>query len=86
MKPFVPTPAAPIECPPRSPGSALEAYLARLYVDEKVRARFLFDPRNEARRAGLEPSECDDLARLDCVGLELAARSYAAKRKRKSVA
>ena len=61
-----------------SPG--FEAFLARLYVDEAARRRFLDDPRGVARAAGLDEAEVDALARIDRAGLELAARSFAAKR------
>lgn len=59
---------------------ALEALLARLYVDAEARARFVADPRGEAMRAGLDGDECDAMARADLVGLEMAAASFAAKR------
>jgi hypothetical protein len=59
---------------------ALEAFLARIYVDAEARTRFLADPRGEAARAGLTPEECDALARIDRVGLDLCARSFARKR------
>jgi hypothetical protein len=60
--------------------TAFEAFLARLYVDAAVRERFLADPRGEAARAGLTPSECAALDGIDRSGLELAARSFASKR------
>ena len=58
-----------------------ESYLARLYLDKEARARFLADPRGEAARAGFHPTECEALANLDRVGLELASQSFARKRK-----
>ena len=62
---------------------AFEAYLARLYVDENARAAFLADPRDNAARAGLAPAECEAVAGLDRVGLELAADSFERKRQAK---
>ncbi len=64
-------------------GQNLEAFLARLYVDEKSRARFRANPRGEAQRAGLSDGEIRSLESIDWVGLELAARSFARKRRRK---
>lgn len=60
--------------------AAVQAFLARLYVDDALRARFLADPSAEARRAGLDDAETAALAAIDREGLALAARSYAAKR------
>jgi len=57
-----------------------EAFLARLYVDAALRARFLADPVATASAAGLTAPECAALARIDRVGLALAARSFEAKR------
>ena len=57
-----------------------EAFLAALYVDPELRRRFVADARATAAAAGLEPNEIDALAQIDLTGLELAARSYAAKR------
>lgn len=63
---------------------AFEAFMVRLYVDAAARQRFLRDPRREAEAPGahLTPEEVDALARIDRTGLELAAASYAAKRRR----
>jgi hypothetical protein len=58
-----------------------ETLLAQLYVHEHVRAAFTADPHGVARAAGLGPDECAGLASIDRVGLELAARSFAAKRR-----
>ena len=58
----------------------LEAFLATLYVDEEARSRFLADPGSQALRAGLSEEECTSLTKIDAVGLELAAHSYAHKR------
>ena len=59
---------------------ALERFLAVLYVDSKVRARFLAAPAAEAARAGLTAEQCRALENIDRVGLEMAARSFARKR------
>jgi hypothetical protein len=60
---------------------SFEEFLARLYLDETFRARFLADPRAEATRAGFNADEIDALVHIDRVGLELAANSLAAKRR-----
>jgi len=64
--------------------SKLEKFLASLYVDAKLRARFLNAPREEAARAGLNTGQCDALAAIDRVGLEMAARSFERKRQKKN--
>jgi len=63
--------------------TAFEAFLARIYVDPDARARFKADPYAEARRAGLSPEECAAIVKIDWVGLELATRSFAKKRRTK---
>jgi hypothetical protein len=62
---------------------AFEAFLTRIYVHAGARARFRASPRAEARRAGLSEDECASLENLDWAGLEMAARSFADKRRRK---
>jgi hypothetical protein len=62
----------------------LEKFLASLYVDATLRARFLTAPREEARRAGLSPAQCEALVAIDRVGLEMAARSFERKRQKKN--
>ena len=57
-----------------------ETFLARLYTDASLRTRFLADPRAEAQRHLLTAEECDALERIDRVGLEMSARSFAHKR------
>ena len=57
-----------------------EVFLATLYTDAVTRARFLSNPRDEGERHGLNAEECLALERIDRVGLELAARSFALKR------
>jgi hypothetical protein len=59
---------------------SLERFLARIYVDAEVRGRFLADPEAEALRAGLTAEQARQLASIDRVGLEMAARSFAKKR------
>ena len=60
-----------------------EAFLAALYVDDDLRRRFLSDARATAAAAGLDANEIEALARIDLTGLELATRSFAAKRESK---
>jgi hypothetical protein len=57
-----------------------EAFLANLYVDNQARSRFLADPRREVLRAGLTEADCAALDKIDWIGLELAADSFARKR------
>ena len=61
--------------------SRFEAFLARLYVEESVRAKFLADPRGEALKAGLTAQEVEAIAKIDRVGLELLATSLERKRR-----
>jgi hypothetical protein len=58
----------------------VEVFLAKLYVDDQARLRFLADPRREALNAGLTAGDCAALEKIDFVGLELAADSFARKR------
>lgn len=58
----------------------LEAFLAQLYVDAAARQRFLTDPHAAAANAGLSEADCTALERIDLIGLELAADSFAKKR------
>jgi hypothetical protein len=60
--------------------SRFEALLAKLYVDETARAKFLADPRGEAMKAGLTPYEVEAVARIDRVGLDLLTTSLERKR------
>ena len=57
-----------------------EAFLTRLYVDQRARARFLADPRGEALKAGLTAKEVEDVVKIDRVGLELFTASLERKR------
>jgi hypothetical protein len=63
----------------------LEAFLAKIYVDEAARSRFLADPRGEAAKAGLTAQEIEAVARIDRVGLELLAQSLERKRSKRFV-
>lgn len=57
-----------------------EEFLARIYVDEDARARFLADPRGEASRAGLTAQQIDDVVKIDREGLEMFAASLKRKK------
>ena len=59
---------------------ALETYLVKLYLDRDARHAFLADPRGAAVRAGLDDADVASLERVDREGLEMAARSFEAKR------
>ena len=59
----------------------LEAFLAKIYVDEDSRERFLADPRGEAAKAGLNEREIGALEKIDRAGLILTARSLQKKRR-----
>jgi hypothetical protein len=62
----------------------LEAFLAKIYVDEGSRERFLADPRGEAAKAGLNEQEIEALEKIDRAGLILTAQSLQKKRRRLS--
>lgn len=57
-----------------------EEFLARIYVDEDARAKFLADPRGEASRAGLTAQQIDDVVKIDREGLEMFAASLKRKK------
>ena len=57
-----------------------EAFLARLYTNDGLRAAFLADPTAVARDAALNESEVAALGTIDRKGLALAANSFAHKR------
>ena len=59
---------------------ALETYLVKLYLDRDARRAFVADPRSAARAEGLDEADVTALEGVDHDGLELAARSFAAKR------
>ena len=78
-----------LDAPARGPGPrkaarvsrpALEAFLARLYVDDAFRAAFLADPGAAAKNGGLTAAEAAALEAIDREGLALAAESFAHKR------
>ena len=60
--------------------SRLEAFLARIYVDEKAREKFLAHPRAEATKAGLTAQQVEDVVKIDRDGLELFAQSLERKK------
>jgi len=60
----------------------LEAFLAKIYVEEDSRERFLVDPRGEAAKAGLNEREIAALEKIDRAGLILTVRSLQKKRRR----
>jgi uncharacterized protein len=65
-------------------GSALlEALLARIYVDEPLRASFLAAPEEFADHHSLSTEDAAALASIDRTGLVMAARSFARKRQLK---
>ncbi len=64
---------------------SFEAFLAKIYVDERARARFLADPRGEAMKAGLTAQEMEAAVRIDRIGLEMFAESLDRKRQRRLV-
>jgi len=57
-----------------------EAFLAKIYVDERARVKFLADPRGEALKAGLTPQQIDDVVKIDREGLEMFAASLKRKK------
>ena len=61
-----------------------ESFLAKIYVDEEARVRFLADARGEALKAGLTDEEVDAVVKIDRVGLDLLAKSLERKRGRRS--
>lgn len=59
----------------------LQRFLARLYTDDALRARFLAHPAAVARECGFDDTQAERLAvEIDAESLTLAARSYAKKR------
>ncbi len=58
----------------------VEAFLARLYADDGMLARFLADPDAELARWSLDPGEKSALRDIDRVGLELNLTSLNRKR------
>ncbi len=62
--------------------SRFETFLAKIYVDENARVKFLADPRGEAMKAGLTEQQVEDVVKIDRDGLEMFAASL--KRKKQS--
>ena len=60
----------------------LESFLARIYVDDVARQRFIEDPQAAAVEAGLSEADTEALQKIDLAGLELAAESFRRKRER----
>jgi hypothetical protein len=67
-------------------GRNLELFLARVYVDPELRARFRANPSAVAATAGLSTEECIALEKTDWTGLEMASRSFHKKRELKNSA
>jgi hypothetical protein len=65
------------------PAELCEVLLARLFTEAELRAAFLKNPEAVGRELGLDAATLASFGRLDRVGLELAARSYAHKRQRR---
>jgi uncharacterized protein len=63
--------------------NSLQIMLARLYVDDSLRASFLAGPALFAGRHGLNYQDAAALASIDRRGLPMAARSFAKKRQLK---
>lgn len=61
--------------------SRFETFLARIYVDQEARAKFLADPRGEATKAGLTAQQVEDMVKIDREGLELFAHSLERKKR-----
>lgn len=59
----------------------LETWLARLYTDGTLRSQFLAEPERVAREAGLSAEDVAALVNIDRAGLQMAADSFAWKRK-----
>jgi hypothetical protein len=57
-----------------------EAFLARLYSEPAFLDRFLSAPEQAMSEAGLDAREREAAIAIERVGLQMAARSYAAKR------
>ena len=64
----------------------VETFLARIYVDPDLRARFRANSAAEATAAGLSSQECSALEKIDWPGLEMASRSFHNKRQLKKAA
>lgn len=58
----------------------VQHFLARLYTDDALRARFIAAPYAVARQQGFNEEEASRLATVDVEALTLAARGFAKKR------
>ena len=58
----------------------VQQFLARLYVDDALRARFIAAPFAEALAFGFDEATAREIALMNVEDLELAARSFARKR------
>jgi uncharacterized protein len=74
-------PTRPASADARKRHVRFERRLARLYTDRSARELFLRDPAGEGDRSGLDGRDHEALARIDRPGLELAAASFARKRR-----
>lgn len=63
----------------------LERLLARVYTDDRARARFVAAPVREAMEAGLSSEAARAIEYVDETGLKLAAASFARKRRAKGI-
>jgi hypothetical protein len=61
--------------------SVLEIFLARLYAEPALLQAFLTAPEATVAAAGLDADDAAALCGGDLVGLQMAARSFAAKRR-----
>lgn len=62
---------------------SVEQFLARLYTDEALLARFVADPYGVARGEGFDEEAAREFAAMDLDALQLAARGFARKRARR---
>lgn len=63
--------------------SSIEHFLAQLYTNEALRARFIQNPESVGREFGFDGDALQQLKNLDRAGLDLAADSFARKRQTK---
>jgi uncharacterized protein len=75
--------ADPVRSASGSASARLETLLARIYVDESLRAGFLAAPEEFADRHSMSADDAAALASIDRTGLVMAARSFARKRQLK---
>jgi hypothetical protein len=61
----------------------LEAFLAQLYADPAVLARYLAAPEQTMAAAGLSAEDAAAMRQADHTGIVMAARSYTSKRERR---